>query len=373
MRKPRGVPVRQLTSKKSTSLKELADHVGLAPTTVSLVMNGSLTSGIAPETRDVILAAARKLNYRPNFLARCLRTRRSFTIGVMMPEVSEGYNVEVLRGIEEYLLKQRYFYLVVSHHFRRDLIEEYIQVFQDRAVDGLIVLCAPWHISLPLPVATISSHHTVKGTTSVLLDHDRAIELALGHLVGLGHRKIAFIKGTANVGDTEVRWNAITRVAARMGLPINPKLVVQIKDPTPSSPRLGYGATKNLLASDESFTALFGFNDVSAIGAIHALNERGIRVPEDVSVMGFDDIQSAAYQARGLTTIRQPLNEMGRIAAETILRRISASKKEVGHPTERIIVAPELIVRKTTSGVSQQLRKGGALNRVRSRSSTLVS
>src|SRR5215470_7560632 len=157
--------VRRISPTESTvGLKELADYLGLAPATVSLVINGSsVADTIAPDTKKAILAAARKFNYRPNFFARCLRTRRSFTIGVMVPEVSEGYNVTVLGGIEDHLVQAGYFYFVASHHFRQDLIEEYAQLFQHRSVDGLIAVCTPWNLNLSIPVATISSHHSIPG------------------------------------------------------------------------------------------------------------------------------------------------------------------------------------------------------------------
>jgi len=338
---------------KSVSLKELAHYVGLAPATVSLVMNGSLTSGIAPETRDRVLAAARKLNYRPNFLARSLRTRKSFTVGVLMPDVSEGYSVTVLRGIEAGLRKANYFHFVASHHLRPEMIEEYVQMFQDRSVDGLIVACASWTLTAPYPVVSISSENSVKGTASVLLDHDLATELALRHLVQLGHKRIAFIKGIDSIPDTDIRWNAIVRAADKLGLRIHPQLIAQIEDPaTPSGPHLGYGVTQKLLARREPFTALFTFNDVSAFGAIRALSEAGLRVPEDVSVIGFDDIESAAYQTRGLTTIRQPLEEMGRLAAENLLLRIGRNG-DATNAVEQIVVAPELVVRETTAAARE--------------------
>jgi DNA-binding LacI/PurR family transcriptional regulator len=336
-------------SAKSIRLKELADHLGLAPATVSLVMNGSpVADTIAPETKKSIFAAARKFNYRPNFFARCLRTQRSFTIGVLVPEVSEGYNVTVLSGIEDHLLQEGYFYFVASHRFRPDLIEEYSQLFHHRSVDGLIVVCTPWHHCLPFPVATVSCHHAVKGATSIVLDHHHAAEIALQHLLGLGHRKIAFIRGQAFVPDTEVRWNAIVEVAEAMRLPICEKLIAQIEDNSPS-PHLGYKVTQKLLASGEPFTALFAFNDICAMGAIRALHEFGLRVPEDVSVLGFDDIESAAYQTRGLTTVQQPLKEMGKIAAENVLGRILRPTKRFDDvvPAE-IVVKPKLIERETT-------------------------
>ncbi len=332
----------------SVGLKELADYLGLAPATVSLVMNGAAVADtIAQETRDLIYESARKLNYKPNFLARSLRTGRSFTIGVMVPEVSQGYNATVLSGIEDHLLQEGYFYFVASHRFRRDLVDEYGQMFLHRSCDGLIVVNTTWQRQLPVPVATISSHEEVKGVTNIVLDHRRAAELALRHLVELGHRKIAVIKGQEFVPDTEVRWNAITAVAQELGIPISPKLTIQIERNSPS-PELGYRVTQELLASGERFTALFAFNDISALGAMRAINEYGARVPRDISVVGFDNIDTAAYHIPGLTTVQQPLRKMGMMAAENVLRRIARPHDEYSRIAARIIVEPELIVRGTT-------------------------
>lgn len=353
----RETQTRARKSEKAISLKELADHLGLAPATVSLVMNGAaVAKTIAPETRAQIFAAARKFNYRPNFFARCLRTRRSFTIGVMVPEISEGYNATVLSGIEDHLLQEGYFYFVASHRFRPDLVDEYTEMFLHRSVDGLIVVNTPWHRDvLDIPVATVSCHQPVESATRIILDHHRAVELALRHLVKQGHQKIAFIKGQAFVPDTEVRWNTIVEVAAQMQLPISPRLVVQIEDNSPS-PQLGYKVTKKLVSSGESFTALFAFNDICAMGAIRALHESGLRVPEDISVVGFDDIESAGYQTRGLTTVQQPLKKMGRIAAQVVLNRIL--QPDSAPSAGVIVVEPELIVRQTTAPAERRRKAG---------------
>ncbi len=343
--------VTRTKSGKSSGLKQLADYLGLAPATVSLVMNGAAVADtIAQETKDLIFEGARKLNYKPNFLARSLRTGRSFTIGVMVPEVSQGYNATVLSGIEDHLLQEGYFYFVASHRFRQDLIDEYPQMFLHRSVDGLIVVNTAWRRPLPIPVATVSSHDEVKGVTNIVLDHRRAAEVALRHLVELGHRKIAVIKGQEFVPDTEVRWNAIASVARELGVPISPKLTVQIERNSPS-PEQGYRVIQQLLASRERFTALFAFNDISALGAMRAIDEFGWRVPRDVSVIGFDNIETAAYHIPGLTTVEQPLRNMGKMAAENVLRRIIRPHDGLSRMTAKIIVEPELIVRGTTAAV----------------------
>src|SRR6266567_2281983 len=335
----RNVPGRKVRAPSGTkssgihrpiNLKQLAEHLGFAPATVSLVLNRSSGADSIPqETQERILAAARKLNYRPNFFARSLRTRRSFTIGVIVPEISEGYTATVLGGIEDYLLQEGYFYFVTSHRHRPDLIDEYPKMFLDRNVDGVIAVDTAWHHVLPVPVATISGHNQATGVTNIVLDHDHASELALKHLLQLGHRKIAFIKGQEFSSDTEVRWKANLEAAARLGIEVRSKLTAQLEEDSPS-PQVGYKATKKLIKSREPFTAVFAFNDISAVGAMRALFESGLRVPEDVSVVGVEFNKNTAYQNPGLTTVRQQLRKMGKTAAEVVLRRVrsKSSKSE---------------------------------------------
>src|SRR5437764_12213636 len=150
------------------SLKKLADYLGLSPATVSLVINrSSVADSIPQDTKDRIFAAARKFKYRPNFFARSLRTQRSFTIGVIVPEVSEGYSAAVMSGIEDYLLQEGYFYFVASHRHRPDLIDEYPRMFLERSVDGLIAVDTPLHLNLSVPVVTVSGHSDVKGVVNI--------------------------------------------------------------------------------------------------------------------------------------------------------------------------------------------------------------
>ncbi len=263
-----------------------------------------------------------------------------------MPEISEGYAALVMSGIEDHLLEEGYFYFVVSHRHRADLILEYPRLLQQRAVEGLIAVDTTCQKGALIPVVAVSAHREVEGVTNIVLDHALAAKLAMEHLVQLGHDKIAFLKGQEFSSDTEIRWESERGAAKELGLEINERLVGQLDSESPS-PEVGYGVTRKLLATGEAFTALFAFNDISAIGAIRALREAGRRVPEDVSVVGFDDIQSAAFQNPALTTVRQPLREMGVIAAQILLRRINASAKTPYPKT--VTVEPELIVRESTA------------------------
>lgn len=329
------------------TLKALAAAIGLSPATVSLVINRSPAANSIPKrTKDRVFAAAAKMHYRPNYVARSLRAQRSFTIGVLVPEVSEGYAALVMSGIEDHLLHEGYFYFVASHRHRPDLIKEYPHLLKDRAVEGLIVVDTPCEESLSIPVVAVSGHREMRGVTNIELNHERAATLALELLTTLGHKRVAFIKGQEFSSDTEIRWKAIQGAARKTGLMIAPELVGQLEGDV-ASPELGCSVTQKLLAAGEDFTALFAFNDISAIGAIRALHEAGLRVPQDVSVVGFDDIQSAAFQNPALTTVRQPLRRMGEIAAETVLRRIGTPGD--ARYLKRVTVEPELIVRGSTA------------------------
>jgi DNA-binding LacI/PurR family transcriptional regulator len=350
---PRSRPQKRLASQdspeKKVNLRELAEHLGLSVATVSLVMNRSPAADSIPQrTQTRVRAAARELNYRPNVMARMLRQKRSFTIGVLVPEISEGYGALVLSGIEDHLLQEGYFYFVVSHRHRNDLIEEYPRLLQQRAVDGLILVDTPCRETISVPMVAVSGHRHLPGVTNISLNHHRAAQLALQHLSSLGHRNIAFMRGQVFSSDSEVRWRAVRAAAAELGLQILDELTVRLESDSPTS-QPGYDLTREFLRSAPPFTALFAFNDISALGAIRALREAGKRVPEEVSVIGFDDIQSAAFQNPGLTTIRQPLREMGMTAAATLVQRINSPKN--ADYSRNIIVEPELMVRGTTASV----------------------
>jgi LacI family transcriptional regulator len=334
---------------KSVSLKHVAAHVGLSIAAVSRVLAHAPAAQSIPEpTRRRIVDAARLLNYQPNALARSLRSQRSLTLGVMLPEISEGYATLVLSGIEERLIAEGYFYLLASHHHRPDLIESYQRLLLARAIEGLLVIDTPLDHHPAVPTIAISGRHTHDGVSSVVLNHELAGRLALTHLRTLGHRRIAFLKGQPFSSDTHSRWLGIRHAAKALDIEIDPHLVAALEGDQPDHTP-GYLATRALLAAGRPFTALFAFNDIAAIGAILALREADLRVPEDVSVIGFDDIQGAAFQHPALTTIRQPLRQMGALAAQAILREL----KSPGAPIQRIVVDPELIVRDSTGPAPQ--------------------
>jgi LacI family transcriptional regulator len=345
-------------SGKPVSLRSLAEYLKLSPATVSVVVNDSPAARAIPKhTKDRVLQAARKFQYRPNFFARSLSLKRGFMVGVLVPEISEGYAASIMGGIEDHLLREGYFYFVASHRGQPDLIQEYPRMLIDRAVEGVILLNTPGVHALPVPVVAISGHRRVRGVTNIGVDNRKATFVALEHLVQLGHTQIAFFKGHQGSSDTEYRWKGVVQAASKLGIEVRPELTVQLErdpsNPGPSVPEEGYVNAQKLLATGRRFTALFAFNDISAIGAVRAFWDAGLRVPEDVSVVGFDDIQAAAYLTPRLTTVRQPLRQMGETAAKQLLERIANGN---GRCPQLISLAPELVVRESTGPVRTEER-----------------
>ena len=337
------------------TLKDLASHLDLSPATISLVLNHSpVADAIPEETQQRVFAAARELGYRPNYIAVSLRSRRTNSIGVLVPEVSDPWAAEIVSGIESHLLANDYTYLVTSH--RRStpkLLQDDLELLARRAVDGMILVATEMREAPLLPTVVISGHARVKGLSNVVIDHDRAALLALTHLKELGHRRIALFRGQPGSSDTQDRARAIFAAAASLGIEIPPELTLQLSGEgeeeifTPDAAyQEGYAFGKKLLGRRAAFTALFAFDDASAIGAIRAFLDAGLRVPEDVSVVGFDDIQNAAFYNPRLTTVRQPLREMGRIAAQVLLERVNSPDGR--YEDSFVIVDPELIVRDST-------------------------
>ena len=326
------------------SLRTLGEYLNLSPATISLVLNNAPgVRSIPQETRDRVTEAAAKFDYRPSFYARSLRKRQSFSIGVLVPELSDNYATEVLTGVEEFLIEEGYFYLTASHRRQPDLIEEYPRLLMERSVEGFIVIDTILERNLSLPAVVIAGHRKIEGVTNVVLDQRRAAELALRHLYQLGHRKIAFMRGGGHSSDADDRWSCLMAVARDLKLVVDPRLCVQLELRL-STPELGFAPANELIQRGAEFTAVVAFNDISAIGAIRAFINHGLRVPEDVSVVGFDDIQGAAFHYPSLTTIRQPLRQIGIVAARILLQRI---RGQASFP-DVVPIHPELVIREST-------------------------
>src|ERR1700757_2850633 len=189
------------------TLKAVAAHVGLSAGTVSAVLNDAPSAKHIPKpTRERIIAAARKLDYRPNFFARSLRKQRTFTIGVIAHEIGDGYSSTVIAGIENSARQKNYFFVTGVHRHNQELFDKYCRLLLQRGAEGLITLDFNLTHSLPVPAVAIPGHMENEGVTNIVLDHHRAAELALKHLTSLGHTRIAILKGHPDSADSQSRW-----------------------------------------------------------------------------------------------------------------------------------------------------------------------
>jgi LacI family transcriptional regulator len=339
-------------SKQPVTLKTLAAHLRLSRTTVSMILNDVPDATRFPEeTRRRVVETAKEIGYRPNYFARSLGKKRSYLMGVIAPDLGDGYEAALLGGFERRLLDTGYTSLVSNHFWFPGLLERHIKTLCDRGVEALLLIDST-PVEYPgVPAVMICTSRSPIWCTRVAIDNAFGIRQTLHHLVDIGHKKFAFLKGPQHGGDTLDRWNAVLATCQELGIRVDPRLTVQLErlDPTGMRhPQEGRIATQRLLECGVPFTALVAYNDISALGAMSALREAGCRVPEDVSVVGVDGI---AYPP--LTTVRQPLREMGATAAEVLIRKI-----EKNETVENISVRPELIVRSSTCAPAAGFRKG---------------
>ncbi len=315
---------------KQPGLREIAAYLQLSPATVSMAINNvPLAKSLSEETRARVREAAKHFNYRPNLVARALSTRQSRTIGVIVPESSDGYFTRVMRGLEDALLSAGYLYFTASHLGREDLVREYPSALVQRGVDGLIFVNTPVHEPPCVPSVCISHKCDLPGITSILVDQRHGMDEAMKHLYDLGHRRILMMRGEHWSLDAEDRYQAMLAAANRLGIETPPELQMTLMT-NQFTPEIVFRKMEPLLANGPQFTAIFCFNDVAAIGAIRAMADAGYSCPGDISVLGVDDIGMTGYLRPRITTVAQPLECMGAAAVEHLLARIR--RPDDAHP-----------------------------------------
>jgi LacI family transcriptional regulator len=347
---------------KSITLMDVARASGYSVSSVSIVLNDApLADNLSPKTRRTIREAAEKLGYRPHMFARSLRTQRSNTVGVIVIDMSDPFCTLILRGIDKELQPAGFLPVVMDAHNDRERFERYLEMAVERRVEGLVVVANWLFVSIDalkqqakggLPMVVVGRDLHRSGVRSVLVDNERGGYLALRHLYELGHRQVNFILGPKQLSDTTRRWAGMQRFAVQSGLNITTSRVLQL--PGLSDPLTGFSAGAELtgrwLQRGDKFTAIAAFDDMTAFGAIRGLSNHGRRVPEDCSIIGFDDVPMAELATPSLTTIRQPMEAMGRYAAEAVSHQISTgSSGDAGEPVK--LLEPELVVRQSTSGL----------------------
>ena len=297
-------------------------------------------------------------------MARFLRSKRSHSVGVMFFDITDPFCSPILRGIENSLYESSYLAIFTDAHNQRSRFERYLEMLLERHVEGLIVVANWLFVDIDLladlgkrniSAVTLGLEIDTETVSSIMVDNEAGARLALEHLYLLGHRRIAFIRGPKRLFDSAPRWKGIQTFAHSVGLEIDPHLVVDLPDifDPNSSFESAFRLTEELLKKKRRFTALVAFDDLTAFGAIRALAKNGIRVPDQCSVTGFDDIALSAVSAPSLTTVRQPLEAMGALSVSIVMEGIHAAVEQRDIPVVHHKAVPELIVRDSTRPAPQ--------------------
>ncbi|MFN7996359.1 MAG: LacI family DNA-binding transcriptional regulator [Bryobacteraceae bacterium] len=336
---------------KPVSIKDLARLVGVSHSTVSRALRSSPV--VNAETALLIQKVAQQQGYRVSLIGRSLVTRRSMTVGCVATDIADPFVGGVVNGIEEVANQEGYAVFLATSHADPKREVEVVRSFHERRVDGVIVpasrvgsLYLPLLAELSIPVVLINNQHPGSYTYSVSIDNGRAARLMTRHLLKLGHRRIAYIGHRAGGQVDTDRLDGYRSELRKSRLAFDPDLVLHA-DATPES---GHAAMRRLIANG-SATAVFCYDDMTALGALGAAYAAGVNVPGDISICGFDDLLLASYTSPPLTTIRQPMKEMGRRAAEILLALLQGKGSQ-----RQVKFTGELIVRQSTAPPADRRR-----------------
>ena len=328
-----------------STLIDVAREAGVSPSTVSRILNG--TARVSDAKRDAVLAAIKRTNFAPNQMAQALKKGRSMTIGIVVQDISSPFFDETLRGVDDGLKDTGFTSVIVSGHWNAQEESDRIRLLLARKVDGIILLSGRISDDTILQfanhrpiVSTGRSLHT-KNAIGFKIDNEYGAHLAVRHLIELGHRRIAFVSGPANHTDAMERLAGYRRALMEADIPLDQNLIAEGNFHEAS----GLMAVNRLFETQQQFTAVFAANDLSAYGVRLGLYRKGVRVPDDISLVGFDDLPGSAFTAPPLTTVHQPIYDLGRTATTALLGLIN------GETASGDVAPVELVVRETTRRV----------------------
>lgn len=328
---------------RTVTLEQVARHAGVSPSTVSRILNG--TAVVSDDKKQAVEDAIRTLGFVPNPVARGLAGGRTLSIGVVTQAIDSPFYGAALRAIEDTLGAAGYSPLFVSGHWNTEAEARCIDVLRTRRVDGVIVLtgrlsdAALRALARQLPVVVTGRSLKAPGLLSLDFDNERGARMGTAHLLAQGHRAVAFIGGDPLHPDAREREAGFVAAMAEAGVPVDPALMTVGHYQEAG----GRQAVERLLDGGRHFSAVFAANDQMAFGAALALHRRGLRVPQQVSLVGFDDLASASYTIPPLTTVHQPVLDLGRAAAAGMLDLLA------GREPEAVVPPPTLVVRESTA------------------------
>ena len=339
-----GAPRRTL---RQPSIKDIARLARVSHPTVSRALQHSPLVNL--KTAERIRAIAAEYGYRPSAVARGLVTRRTRTIGLAVTTVSDPFTGEVVSGIEQAASDSGYSVFLADSNADPEREKKVVQTFAEQRVDGIIVtssrvgaLHLPLLAEMMVPIVLVNDQHPGPVTHSVLIANVDGMRKLTEHLTGLGHRRIAYIGDQSGYQSDTERIDGYQIGLAEAGIFARPEWIVHGN----GKPTAALTAMEQLLALDEPPTAVCCYNDMTALGALHVIHAHGLRVPEDISVTGFDDLFLASYTHPPLTTIRQPMRQMGQLAMESLVKLMNGEES-----VQQIRVPAEMVVRASTGNV----------------------
>ncbi|AEG15214.1 LacI family transcriptional regulator [Desulfofundulus sp. TPOSR] len=332
----------------TVTIKDIARKAGVSYATVSRALNNR--PEVSEKTRREIQRLAAEMGYKPNAIARGLVTRETLTLGLVIPDITNPFFPEVARGVEEAASEAGYSVFLCNTNWDVDKERTYIELLEEKRVDGLILASVTEDegylaelLSRKTPVVLINRILDQVDTNYVAIDNVKGAQQAVEHLISLGHRRIAYVGGLEHVESTTERLHGYRLALAINNIPFEEELVRYGSFKKES----GYENALSLLSLPEPPTAIFAANDILALGVIQAIKERGLKVPENVAVVGFDDIPFAAYAEVNLTTVAQPKYTMGEMAAKILIDEI---RKGPSPEKKHIVLPPTLVIRASSGG-----------------------
>ena len=333
--------------KKSVSINDIAKYARVSKSTVSRILNDK--GKFSKDTIDKVLQVVKKLNYSPSMVARSLRNRRTKTVGLLLPNIANPFFPAILKGVECVASENGYVVVLCDSDERKEKESLYFQIFENRWVDGIIFSGITGDEEEQKYIRTIHEKGTpvvlidreIEGyfTNVVMIDNKRAAFDATTHLLELGHKKIGHIAGLQNIKVFVKRLEGYKEALAEYGIDFDPTLMEE----GDLSIESGSCAVRQLLKKKVTFTAIFAGTDLMAIGCIKELQKNGLRVPQDVSIVGFDNISLASLVTPSLTTVAQPTYEIGAEAMNLLIKSI----EKKGALKNKIILPTELVIRES--------------------------